>query len=183
MRRAEPDPRIVTLFERHYAEVLAYCVRRIGRNDAEEAAAEVFAIAWRRLDDIEMETVRPWLYGTARGVVSNRWRSLRSRSRLAKRVAEFAHNPPETPDVFVVRREADQEVVDTLKTMKDTDQEILMLAAWEELSNGEIAEALGISKSAAEQRLHRAKQRFAKALAPRPSQFSHRAAEERGGSQ
>ena len=33
MKRAEPDPRLITLFERHYAEVLAYCVRRIGRTD------------------------------------------------------------------------------------------------------------------------------------------------------
>lgn len=182
MRQTEPDPRLIGLFEKHYAEVLAYCVRRIGPDEAEDVAAEVFAIAWRRLDDIRMESARAWLYGTARGVISNRWRSLKSRSRLSKRIAGLAPDPQETPDVFIVRREEDEEVVETLKTLKDSDQEILMLSAWEELSNAEIAEVLDITKSAAEQRLHRAKQRFAKVLEPSPPKISPRAAEERGGS-
>ncbi len=182
MKHAEADPRLIGLFEKHYAEVLAYCVRRIGRAEAEDTAAEVFAIAWKRLDDIRMDSARAWLYGTARGVISNRWRSVKSRSRLSKRVAGFAPIPPETPDVYVVRREEDEEVVDTLKALKDSDQEILMLSAWEELSNAEIAEVLDISKSAAEQRLHRAKQRFAKVLEPSSPKISPRAAEERGGS-
>ena len=38
-----------------------------------------------------------------------------------------------------------------------------MLSAWEELTGPEIAQALGLSVAAAEQRLHRAKRRFANA--------------------
>ena len=41
-----------------------------------------------------------------------------------------------------------------------------MLAAWEELTGPEIARALDISVAAADQRLHRAKRRFAKMLTP-----------------
>lgn len=48
MEAATADQRLTTLFDQHYDEVLAYCARRIGRNEADEAAAEVFAIAWRR---------------------------------------------------------------------------------------------------------------------------------------
>lgn len=41
-----------------------------------------------------------------------------------------------------------------------------MLAAWEEMSGPEIAQTLGITVSAAEQRLHRAKKRYARVLDP-----------------
>ena len=71
------------LFRSHYDEVLAYCARRIGRNEAEDAAADVFAIASRRADEIDWITVRPWLYGIARGVLANQWRSQRRRQRLS----------------------------------------------------------------------------------------------------
>ncbi len=43
--------RLGNLFESQYDQVLAYCARRIGRNDAEDAAADVFAIASRRVDE------------------------------------------------------------------------------------------------------------------------------------
>lgn len=36
------------LFKSNYDAVLAYCARRIGRDETEDAAAEVFAIASRR---------------------------------------------------------------------------------------------------------------------------------------
>ncbi len=41
-----------------------------------------------------------------------------------------------------------------------------MLSAWEELTGPQIASALGISVAAAEQRLHRAKERYAHKLWP-----------------
>ena len=84
----------------------------------------------------------------------------------------------------MVRRDQDRMVVAAMAELKPGDQEILMLAAWEELSGPEIAAVLGISTSAAEQRLHRAKKRLANVLTePEGStEFSPRAAEEGGGS-
>jgi RNA polymerase sigma-70 factor, ECF subfamily len=64
--------------------------------------------------------------------------------------------------------------------MRNGDREVLMLAVWEELTAPEIATVLDISVSAAEQRLHRAKQRFATALERFPAQVSPRAAKEGG---
>ena len=79
MRSDTTDEKLTELYERHYDEVLGFCARRIGWTEAEEAAADVFAVAWRRLDEIEWETVRPWLFGIARRVVASRWRSARHR--------------------------------------------------------------------------------------------------------
>ncbi len=69
-----------------------------------------------------------------------------------------------------------------LSKLKDADREILMLSTWEELSAPEIGTALDISTGAAEQRLHRAKQRFTKHLdkIPNNAHLSPRVAEEGG---
>ncbi|HKX74505.1 MAG TPA: sigma-70 family RNA polymerase sigma factor [Acidimicrobiia bacterium] len=160
------NARLTELFESHYDEVVGYCARRIGRSEAEDAAADVFAIATRRVGEIDWLTVRPWLYGIARGVVSNRWRSIRRRQRAFGRVSGMADIPIDGPDDLVVRRAVDGEAIDALRSLKAADREVLMLAAWEELSGSQIAQALGISTAAAEQRLHRAKQRFARVIEP-----------------
>lgn len=86
----DTDASFTSMFERHYHEVLAYCARRGGRSEADDATAEVFAVAWRRIDEIDWETVRPWLYGIARGVMANRWRSLKRQGRLTAKMASMA---------------------------------------------------------------------------------------------
>jgi RNA polymerase sigma-70 factor (ECF subfamily) len=162
--------------------VLAYCARRIGRTEAEDAAADVFAVAWRRVDDVEWSTVRPWLFGIARGVLANRWRAGGRRTRLLTRISGQARVLRESPEVRVVQLAQDEEVLAAVKRLRPADQEILLLAAWEEMTAPEIAAALDISVSAAEQRLHRAKRRHARTLraartVPKPSL---RAVDERG---
>jgi RNA polymerase sigma factor (sigma-70 family) len=164
MESPEADKRFTCLFERHYPDVHAYCTRRIGYSEADDVAADVFATAWRRIDDIDWETAGPWLFGIARRLLANRWRSVRRRSRLAGRIAGMAPALPDTPELYVVHRDADGDVFKALKALRQVDREVLMLAAWEELTAPQIAEVLAISTSAAEQRLHRAKVRFAKNL-------------------
>jgi len=183
MKPESAETKFTRLYEAHYDEVLAYYTRRIGRTDGDEAAADVFAVAWRRLDEIDWETVRPFLFGIARSVLANRWRSTRRHRRLLNRMSGLAPVPRELPEDQVVRRAEDEEVLESLRRMKASDREVLMLNSWEELTAPEIAHALGISVSATEQRLHRAKKRLAKILAPTVAhpKVSPRAAEERGG--
>ncbi|MBT8203016.1 MAG: sigma-70 family RNA polymerase sigma factor [Acidimicrobiia bacterium] len=162
------EARFTMLYEQHYDEVLAFCNRRIDRIEAEDATADVFAVAWRRSDEIDWDTARPWLYGIARGVMANRWRAGRRRMRLFGRIASVTSLAAEGPDVQVVRRAQDQEVLAAVRRLRPRDQEILLLAAWEELTAPEIAVVVSITVSAAEQRVHRAKQRLAKILEARP---------------
>src|ERR1700753_2163822 len=62
-------------FEAYYGRVLAYSLRRSDdRASAEEATADAFAIAWRRVDDLPRHPL-PWLLQTARRVLANQRRS------------------------------------------------------------------------------------------------------------
>lgn len=81
--------RFTSMFGRHYREVLAYCARRSARSEAEDTTAEVFAVALRRIHEIDEETVRPWLYGVARGVMNNRLRLLQRRVGSQRRLPQW----------------------------------------------------------------------------------------------
>ena len=150
-------------YEEHYGAVLAYCRRRVGGADAQDATAEVFTIVWRKIDDLpDHENLRSWLFGIAYRVVGHQWRSQRRYRRLRDRVAGVAERVDAGPELVVVQREQDRRVLAAAKRLRSADQEILRLAGWEALPHAEIAEVLGISIAAVDQRFHRAKQRLAR---------------------
>jgi RNA polymerase sigma-70 factor, ECF subfamily len=178
----DTSTKLTTLFEAHHAEVLAYCVRRIGYAEGEDAAAEVFAVASRRVDDIDWKTVRPWLYGVARGVLANRYRSSHRLHRVTRRVTGLAIAPTDSPDEVVIRNAEARETLSALLRLRPSDREILMLYAWEELGAQDIAQSLGISVDAAKKRLERAKKRFAQVLQPTPNSLTTPGAVSENGS-
>ncbi|MEN8238381.1 MAG: RNA polymerase sigma factor [Actinomycetota bacterium] len=163
------------LYDEHYDEVHAFCARRVGWSDADDVAAEVFTAAWRRIADVDLSFARAWLFGVARKVVLNQWRSTSRRGRLRERIAGVRPSQPEQPEAIVVRRAEDQDVIAALNDLRASDREILRLAAWEELTGPEIAVALNISLSATQQRLHRAKRRLAALLVPEPPRATNAA--------
>jgi RNA polymerase sigma-70 factor (ECF subfamily) len=158
--------RLAELFRAHHGQLLAYCARRIGRDEAEDAAAEVFVIATRRQAELAWDTALAWLYGVARLVVANRQRSRVRQTRLLTRMGGLRGGGPAEPepDEVIVRREDDRVVIEAVNRLRPLDREVLMLAAWEALSAPQIAQVLGITGDAAEQRLRRAKRRLAQAL-------------------
>ena len=160
------EMRFTRLYEAYYADVLAYCARRVNRTDAEEVANEVFTVLWRRLDGIEEESTLAWLYGVAHRTITNRWRGNSRRNRLRERLHGLGTETSEPIDAVVVRRDEDRKVLEAMATLRPADREVLRLSAWEELSAPQIAEVVGCSVSAAEQRLHRARKRLAKVLSP-----------------
>ncbi|MEA2001742.1 MAG: sigma-70 family RNA polymerase sigma factor [Actinomycetota bacterium] len=162
---AHSDLRLRRLFETHRLAVLAYCMRRAARWDAHDAAAEVFVVAWRRIDDIpDGDAALPWLYGVARRVLANIHRSERRRHRLYNRLASKTDAGVEQTELQVVRRAEDQRVLDAASQLPEADREVLFLSAWEGLSHREVAEVLGMSETASRKRLERARRRLEKEL-------------------
>jgi RNA polymerase sigma-70 factor (ECF subfamily) len=153
--------RFDALFTEYQRHVLAYALRRTGAwADAEDVAAETFTIAWRKFDTIPEAEPLPWLYAVARRVLANHRRGLGRRDQLAAllRVEDVA-----TP--MRAGEDRDGPAFAALSSLAPADQEILRLVAWEELGNQAIAAVLGITPNAVAIRLHRARARFAAALA------------------
>jgi RNA polymerase sigma factor (sigma-70 family) len=177
------EMRFTRLYEAYYADVLAYCARRVNRTDAEEVANEVFAVLWRKLDGVEEESTIAWLYGVAHRTITNRWRGNSRRNRLREGLDGLGVETSVPIDAVVVRRDEDRKVLEAMTSLGLADQEVLRLSAWEELSAPQIAEVVGCSVSATEQRLHRAKKRLGKILSPslEPSVAIHPLPAEEGG--
>lgn len=159
------ESRFDDLYRAHHREILAYFVRRIPRPDAEDAAADVFTVAWRRFDQIpEGDAAVSWLFGVAHKTLSNHRRSWRRAVRLRGRLAGLAPSSPTTPELQVVRSAEDQMLLDALHQLAPSDAEILKLATWEKLAHETIGTMLGISEAAVAQRISRARGRLAKHL-------------------
>lgn len=154
------------MYRTRHAHVLTYCGRRLRWHDALEATDEVFLIAWRRCSDVPTPPADLfWLYGVARGVVANHTRGDQRRRRLLGRLQGGGQPVRNAPSPHTESWE--HEVVGrALARLREDDQEVLRLAAWEELAASEIAVALDVSPETARQRLHRARQRLARELEP-----------------
>ena len=159
------DTRFRRLFDEYETAMREYCSRRLGVQEANDAAAEVFLVAWRKIDQVPTgHDARLWLYGVARNVVRNASRSSRRRERLAAKTAGTAPNPRSGPDEVVVRRAEDDLVLKAMSQLKPDDEELTRLHTWEELSRTELAAVFDISTEAVDMRLSRARKRLARAL-------------------
>jgi RNA polymerase sigma factor (sigma-70 family) len=153
-----------SLYEAYYRQVAAYARRRLNEGDADDAVAETFLVAWRRVEDIpEGDLTLPWLYGVARRVVSQGRRSGRRRARLFARLSRYG-----SPDDVVL---SEAETVDerqavqlALARLRPIDRELLRLAEWEGLRPAQLARIFNCSTNAVTIRLHRAHRRFGQAL-------------------
>jgi RNA polymerase sigma-70 factor, ECF subfamily len=151
--------RFDALFEAYGSDVLAYCGWRAdGASDAQDAAAEVFLAAWRRLDALpEGDAARVWLYATARRVIANQRRSTRRRAALYERLTlEWGAATP--GPAFTDREQA--LVHEALRRLRPADREVLLLAEWEGLAPAQIAVVMDCLPITARGRLHRARRRF-----------------------
>lgn len=149
----------------HSTALVRYFARRGPRQDAEDLAAEVFATAWRRRDDVPREAVLPWLYRTAGFTLANHRR---------KHVDLPVEELPETGETRIgddpeLSALFDAELRGALASVGERDRRILLLHAWEGLDGEELATVLGISRSGADAALSRARKRLRDAWGERLS--------------
>lgn len=153
------------LYAVEYAHIVKYGQRRLADADAAaELAQEVFVVAWRRRQEVPRRSL-PWLYGVARRLLANHWRSVRSGAPTvplmdADLVEKDGSSAADTAVAVADIRAA-------LATLSELDQEILRLVGWEELAVSEAAQVLGCTRTTAAVRLHRARKRLTEAMSSR----------------
>ena len=119
------DRRFDELYDRHFRDVLAYCLRRGEVDDAYDAANEVFAIAWRRIDDVPLgEAARPWLFVVAKRVLYRRRRGSKRFRRLVEKAGSVRATGGPDPATVVVRRAEYDAVVEAASYLSARDREV-----------------------------------------------------------
>jgi RNA polymerase sigma-70 factor (ECF subfamily) len=155
------------LFDQHFADVWRFARRRCGdAGEADDIAAETFAVAWRRRDDLpHVGDVRLWLFGTARLALSNQRRSTGRRRRLHQRIEAAAVALPPQPDPADVVADRDGDpLLAALARLSGDDRDLLVMRAWDGLSVADIAGLLDVTPNAVSVRLHKARNRLAALL-------------------
>jgi len=142
---------------------MAYALRHVDPESAQEVLSETFLVAWRRISEVPGDAL-PWLLVVAHNTIANHRRSGYRRALLQgelerlQRVAE----PAPAADVPAVEREA---VLAALAALTTVEREALLLVAWDGLTPAEAARVADCSVSAFHVRLFRARRRLRAATA------------------
>ena len=146
--------------------LLRYAQRHVGVNEAHDVVADVFTTAWRRWPDVPAPAL-PWLIGVARRVIDNEQRALRRRRQLRTRL-ELLHDVTQETAGAVDPAER-LHAIQQLAALSETEQEAVLLVAWDGLDSAAAARVLGLTPAAFRKRLSRARAALAPAAGGSPS--------------
>ncbi|MFG6444796.1 RNA polymerase sigma factor [Microbacterium sp. P07] len=143
-------------------DLLRYFLRRLDREDAADALADVMTTAWTRVDALpdEPAEARMWLFGVARNVLLHMHRSTVRRSQLADRLRnELTLRSAPAAD-------SGAEIRDAIDRLDGDLAELVRLVHWDGFSLVDAATLLGIPSSTARGRYQRAREALRRTLAP-----------------
>jgi RNA polymerase sigma factor (sigma-70 family) len=150
-------------FSRNFADICRFVATRSSSADVEAIVSEAFLVAWKQWPNRpeRHDELRPWLYGITRNIMRSSLRHEKVRLRLE---APSSATQGPSNDGFE-RVESDLVMRAALMALSPDDREVILLVAWDDLDTSGLAIALGISKTAARVRLHRARKRLASEFA------------------
>lgn len=125
--------------------------------EAEDMAQETFVRAWRSLARFDStRPLRPWLLRIVVNLSRNRQRSTGRYITALKRSAQTA-----SPENYIVegafdRQEQAVRLWQAIRALKRTDQQVIYLRHFLDLSVAETAQALGVASGTVKSRLNRA---------------------------
>lgn len=158
-----PESQFEAIYRLTYQKTLAYVRRRTSNlSDALDVVSDTYLVAWRRLDTLlAVDEPQAWLYGVASRTLSNLNRSQRRRESLLSRIVELESNQLGVDPAESVAWSDDLVAVLTaMDRLSEHDQELLLIAAYEDLSHTEIALALGTRPVLIRSALFRARRRL-----------------------
>ena len=147
------------LYRRHVGDVYRYTYAVLGNHaDAEDVTQTTFVNALRALERGEVpRSASTWLVAIAQNVVRQRWRQASSRPAEVQLLQDVPVEPAEE-DIEL------DELVRALQRIPPTQREALVLRELEGRSYSEISELLGLTTSALETLLFRARRSLAEEL-------------------
>ena len=147
------------LYRHHVGDVYRYAYAVLGNHaDAEDVTQTTFVNALRALERGDVpHNPSSWLIAIAQNVVRQRWRQAASRPTEVELVQDVPETPPDE-DIEL------DELVRALQRIPPAQREALVLRELEGRSYNEISELLGLTTSALETLLFRARRSLAEEL-------------------
>jgi RNA polymerase sigma-70 factor (ECF subfamily) len=159
---AARETRFRQLVDEHF-EFVWRALRGLGiaPGAVDDAAQEVFWIAFGKMDTVVAGLERAFLFRTAIGVAANKRRS-HGRSREVGDSDALARQPDEAPDPEqLMSMKQARTILDTvLDAMAEELKTVFILFELEEMTNAEIAVVLGLPPGTVASRLRRARDQF-----------------------
>jgi RNA polymerase sigma-70 factor (ECF subfamily) len=160
------EERFRSLYADAYEDVLRFAQRRVHPSHAEDVVADAFLVAWRRIEEAPAlpGDLRAWLFGIARRCILNTRRGQGRGEALAVRLAEamLAEGATECFDPELVAVRID--LAAAWRELNASEQEILALAVFENLTSAQAGHVLGITSMAYRLRLKRARRALRRRL-------------------
>jgi RNA polymerase sigma-70 factor (ECF subfamily) len=160
--RASADA--ASLYERHSDRIFGFCLYQLGsRSEAEDALQTTFLYALRALQKgVTPDVEAAWLLTIAHNVCRTTWRSRSNRSRRETprdldAMNDFLPAPERDGDTLMGLEAA-------LADIPESQRQVILLREWQGLSYREIAEQLGITQTAVEMLIFRARRSLADRL-------------------
>jgi RNA polymerase sigma-70 factor (ECF subfamily) len=153
-----------TLVSAHQEAIFRLAYLLLGdAQEAEDVAQETFVRAFRALERFDTDrssSIRPWLLSIAANLSHNRRRSIK---RYLAALGRFVQSRPEQISL-IGERTSQQWEAETLwqavKRLRPHEQEVVYMRYFLDLSEAEMASALGIATGTVKSRLHRALHRL-----------------------
>jgi len=160
--RCGPVEGFALIFEQYYAGIYRYLCRLVSDADlAEDLAQQTFLKAYRALSaGPQPDNLHAWLYAIATHTAFSALRRRRLIAWLPLAGESVRHASGPGPEARLGEREL---VAQALAQLPRRDAACLLLHFHEGLSCAEVAQALGLSISAAKSRLYRAREAFCEA--------------------
>ncbi len=170
------DPDFPKLYLEYQPKVLRYVSRMVGEAEAEDLAQEIMLKVSQALPDFRGEAkLSTWIYRIATHAAIDRLRSAAASQPAAEASTDALEASVEERNTWTgekvplaewqtVRKEMSACMQEYIHRLPEKYLTVLVLSEFENLSNQEIADILGISLGTVKIRLHRARERLKKDL-------------------
>ena len=148
LKTTNRKPTFADFYNAYYKKVVHYINKKIGNpHDAEDLASEIFIYCFSRYDnyDPEKSSLSTWLYMIVNCRIKNHYRDSKTYVDLESLVGVL---PDETTDMdaCIYLQQLKQQLERAMERLSDRQRKIVTMRYFEERTNCEIAEELGMSQ-------------------------------------
>lgn len=160
------------IYKNYFPRIQDYLSRFTGRDDAEDLTQEVFIKVYNSLGAFKGDSeISTWIFQIARNLAIDRFRSARNKNLESKSTSLDYVSPlkaiqkseeDKTSDIEYnfFKDEMNQCIADYINKLPELYRSIFILSEYENLSNMEISEILGLTVENVKIRLHRARKKL-----------------------